>query len=305
MEPPATNPPVRSGIVNQSVRRIGRRPKNLSLMLANFTGSFKGLPQEIVDEILEYLENDLRTLKACSLTCKGLLRSARRIIHRRLRLAGPGMASTSNKQEIRRYEAANRSQLRILSAAAKNGLSHYTRELTIRVGEEFTPKNLQPYLPQFQTFTRLTSLTLHHFDPTPFLPAFERYFGYLAQQIRSLKFVYPPGPQENMMYFISQFPNLDDLGFNSFPQHNLEPSKEYNISSIRSSPTLRGTLRVTSTNSWRTNSLECLTRLPSGLKFRSIEFLHCTGINPDILIRECTTTLQSLTHVFHACEFSP
>lgn len=272
-------------------------------MLFNFTGDFKGLPQEIVDEILEYLENDMRTLKACSLTCKGLFRSARRIIHRRLRVVGPGKAITVDELELQEYEAANRSQLRTLSEAAKCGLFHYAWELTIRVGEEFTPDNLRPYLPQFQSFTRLTSLTLHHFDPTPFLPVFEQHFGHLAQQMRSLKFVYPPGPQDDMMYFISQFPNLDDLGFNSFPQHNLDPSKEYNLSSIQSSPTLGGTLQVTSTNAWRTNSLESLTRLPSGLRFRSIEFLHCTGINPDVIIRECTSTLQTLTHVFHTCEF--
>ena len=271
-------------------------------MLVDFTGDFKGLPQEIVDEILEYLENDRRTLKACSLTCKGLFRSARRIVHRRLRVVGPGKAVTVDGLELQRYEAANRSQLRTLSEAAGCGLVHYAQELTIRVGEEFTPENLQPYLPQFQTFARLTSLTLHHFNPTPFLPVFEQYFGHLAQQMRSLKFIYSPGPQDDMMYFIAQFPNLDDLGFNSFPQHNLEPAKEYSISSIQNSPTLGGTLQVTSTNAWRTNSLECLTRFPSGLRFRSIEFLHCTGINPDVIIRECTSTLQTLTHVFHTCK---
>ena len=256
-----------------------------------------------MDEILEYLENDRRTLKACSLTCKGLFRSSRRIIHRRLHVVGLGKAATMDELELQRYEVANRSQLRTLLEAAKCGLFHHTWELTIGVGEEFTPDNLQPYLPQFQSFTRLTSLTLHHFNPAPFLPVFEQYFGHLAQQMRSLKFVYPPGPQDDMMYFISQFPNLDDLGFNSFPQHNLEPSKEYNVSSIQSSPALGGTLQITSTNAWRTNSLECLTQLPSGLRFRSIAFLHCTGINPDVIIRECTSTLQTLTHVFHTCEF--
>ena len=274
-------------------------------MLANFTGNFKGLPQEIADEILEYLENDRRTLVACSLTCKGLFRSARRMVHRRICLVGPGRACTSDEREIRLHEAANRSRLRTLSMASERGLARYTLKLTIMVGEEFTPQNLRPYLPQFQTFARLTSLTLHHFDPTPFLPIFDQYFGHLAQQMRSLEFIHPPGPQDDMMYFISQFPNLEDLGFNSFPQHNLDPSKEYNISTIRKSPTLGGTLQVTSTNAWKTNSLESLTLLPDGLRFRSIEFLRCTWINPNTIIRECTSTLQSLTHVLHTCERSP
>ena len=259
---------------------------------------------ETVDEILEYLADDRRTLIACSLTSRGLFRSARRAIHRRLRLVGPGYPGTSDEQAKRRCGAANRAQLLKLSAAAERGLARYTRELTIKIGGEFTPKNLLPYLPQFQTFALLTSLTLHHFDPTPFLHSFQRYFGHLAQQMRSLEFIYPPGPQDDMMYFISQFPNLENLGFDSFPQHNLDPSEKYNISAIRDSPTLGGTLRVTSTNAWKTDSLESLARLPSGLRFRSIEFLHCTEINPDIIIRECTSTLQSLTHVVHTCEFS-
>jgi len=274
-------------------------------MLANFRGSFKGLPQETVDEILEYLADDRRTLRACSLTSKGLFRSARRIFHRRLRLVGPGCAGTSEEREIRRCEVGNRAQLFKLSVAAERGLAQYTRELRIMIGGEFTPNNLLPHLPQFQTFALLTSLTLHHFNPTPFLPSFTRYFGHLAQQMRSLEFIYPPGPQDDMMYFISQFPNLEDIGFNPFPQHNLDPSEKYNISAIRKSPTLGGTLQVTSTNDWRTDSLKSLTRLPSGLRFRSIEFLHCTGVDPDIIIRECASTLQSLTHVVHTCEFPP
>jgi len=272
-------------------------------MLANFTGSFGGLPQEIVDEILEYLEDDRRTLRVCSLTCKGLFRSARRIIHRQLCVDKFGLACVSHRRQMCRCEAVHYSRLYTLWAAARCDLARYTRDLTIKVGEEFTPKNLWPHLSQFQMFARLTSLTLHRFSPTPFLPVFDQYFGHLAQQMRSLEFIYPSGPQDNMMYFISQFPNLDDLGFSPFPPHNLDPSKEYKMSSVQSSPALRGTLRVSTTNDWDTNSLECLTRLPSGLRFRSIEFLRCTRINPDIIIQECTSTLQSLTHVLHAREF--
>ena len=146
---------------------------DLSLMLENFTGDFKGLPQEIVDEVLEHLGGDPRTLGACALTCKGLFCSARRIIHRQLRVVGPGKVVTVDERELRQCKVANRSQLRTLSEAAKWGLAHYTRGLTISIAEEFTPENLQPYLPQFQSFARLTSLTLHQFDPAPFLPVFE------------------------------------------------------------------------------------------------------------------------------------
>jgi len=161
-----------------------------------------------VDDILEYLEGDWRTLISCSLTSKGLFRSARRIIHRRLRLVGPGSADTSDEQEVHRCATANRAQLLRLSAAAERGLTRYTRELTIKIGSEFIPKNLLPHLPQFQTFALLTSLTLHHFDATLFLSSFERWFGHLAQQMRSLEFIYPPGPQDDMSISFPGFQTL-------------------------------------------------------------------------------------------------
>ena len=255
-----------------------------------------------MDEILEYLEDDRRTLKACSLTCKGLFCSARRIIHRRLYVVNPGGTDTLGR---RRYEYGYHSQLRTFSTVVRCGLACYTQELTIAVGEEFTPVALWKHLSYFQMFARLTSLTLHHFSPTPFLPVFEQYFGHLAQQMRSLEFIQPSAPRDNMMYFICQFPNLDDLGFKPFPPQNLDPSKEYNMSSIQSSPTLGGTLRIMTRKGWSVDRLECLTRLPSGLRFRSIEFLRCTGASPDVIIRECAPTLQSLMHALYTCEFPP
>ena len=275
-------------------------------MLANFTGSFKSLPQEIVDEILEYLDDywHRRTLIACSLTCKGLFIPARRIIYRRLYVGRT--VYTSDEQGTYWHRAPNRSPFHILSVMAKYGLAQYTRKLIIGVGHQFTPQNLRPYLPQFQAFTLLTSIKLHHFNPSPFLPTFEQYFGHLKHQIRSLEFVDPSGSRDSTVYFISQFPNLEDLRFDPFPQHNLHPSPEHNISTIQSSPSLGGTLRVTTTGSWQlSNSFEALTRIPSGLRFRSIEFDHCGWIDPNITIRACVSTLQSLTHVIHTCEFPP
>ena len=270
-------------------------------MLANFRGNFKGLPQEVLDEILEYLEDDLRALKACSLACKELLRSSRPIIHRRLWVVSRGIPGSTDEHEI---QTPNLARFHTLSAAAESGLTRYTRELTIKIGREFKPVDLQPFLSQFQTLARLTSLTLHNFTPAPFLPIFEQYFGHLTQQMRSLEFVFPSGLWDDMACFISRFPNLDDLRFRSFPQR--PPfHEEHDPPPIRGSPALRGTLQVASVTAGGDGFLGCLTRLPSGLGFRSIEFSRCTGINPNIIIRECSSTLEHLTHVTHISKFSP
>ena len=271
-------------------------------MLENFTGSFRGFPQEIVDEVLEYLADDRRTLGACSLTCKALFRSARPIIHRRLCVVGLVGVSAAEEQN---EDAVNLVRFRTLLAAADCGLSHYTQELTIRMGKKFTPENLHPFLPQFQTLMRLTSLTLHNFNPAPFLPVVEQFFGHLAQQIRSFKFIYPSGPHGDMMHFISHFPNLDDLRFYSFPGGNPSHRKGSDLPPVQGSPTLRGTLQVSSITPGGDDFLERFARLPSGLRFRSIEFHRCTGIDPNIIIRECSSTIEHLIHVTHIGESLP
>lgn len=270
------------------------------MMLANFAGGLKGLPYEIVDEVLAYLVGDLPALKACSLTCKVLLRSARPIIHRRLRIDGWARLRTLDEHES---QAANLARFRPLLVAAERGLTCYTRELTINIGKEFKPENLCPFLPQFQTFTRVTSLSLHYFDPTPFLPVFEPYFGHLAQQIQSLEFIRPSGSHNDLLHFISRFPNLDNLGFGLFPRYDLY-SPEFDIPTIRGLPTLRGTLRVEDATMRTDGLFRSFKQLPSGLRFRSVEFCHCTGINPNIVIQECASTIQYLTHVIHTREFS-
>ena len=294
--------PARDETVDCSTRDILESAVDLFLVLANFAGDFKGLPQEVVDEILEYLEDDRPALRACSLTCKVLLRSSRPIIHRRLCVVSRGIPHPGDEHEAR---AANLIRFRTLLAAAECGLTHRTRELTIKIGDDFKPADLQQFLPQFQTFARLTSLTLHNFKPASFNPVFEQCFGHLVQQIRSLEFVYPSGFRDDLVCFISQFPNLDDLGLHAFPRHFLLPHEEYNAPPVKGSPTLRGTLKIANMTAGGDDFLGSLTRFPSGLGFRSIEFKRSMGINPNIIIRQCSSTLQYLTHVTHICRFPP
>ena len=266
---------------------------DLSLMLANFAKRFKGLPQEMVDEILKYLEDDSQTIRACSLTCKALLRSSRRIIHRRLCVVGlEGYGTVGALLGV-----GNPVRFPTLSMAIECGLTPYARELTMDLGTELGLTDLQPFLPQLQSFSRLTSLTLRHFEPSLFLPTFDQHLGHLAQHIESLQFVYPSGYLEGVLHFISRFPNLDNLGFCSVPQWDPFPSEEHDLSLIRCSPALRGVLQVADVSSWGSDFLECLTRLPSGLRFRSIEFDRCVGVDPSIIIQGCSSTVQHLRYV--------
>ena len=58
----------------------------LDLGTMTITGTWKDLPQEIVDHIMFMLGNDLNSLKACALTSKTLFLSTRPLIHREIHL---------------------------------------------------------------------------------------------------------------------------------------------------------------------------------------------------------------------------
>ena len=52
-----------------------------------FPTGWKGLPQDLVDKILAYLEDNFRSLVSCSKSCKALFCSTRPLIHRTLCLS--------------------------------------------------------------------------------------------------------------------------------------------------------------------------------------------------------------------------
>ena len=262
-----------------------------------------GLPQSLVDMIFEYLKTDRDALLSCSLTCRALFCSARRVIHERLYVAGPRVSPPAGKLTEWRW-FFNRRYLRILSLADDADLIQYTRHLIVEVGQTLTPRNLRPYIPTFQKYVWLTSLTLTHFDSTPFLPVFDRYFRHLSHSLRSLYLISPRGSPDVMTDFISQFRNLDNLGLNRVMKPPCRPQRRSTTSlgPRRWFTPLGGTLRIANTDSRRSSSLKPLLHLPGGLRFRSLEFVCCTDINTSGIIQRCSSTLESVACTLHCRE---
>ena len=61
-----------------------KEPIDLSPISSAIHYGCMGLPQELVDYTMNMLHDDLRTLKACSLTCKAMFPSTQHLIHRTL-----------------------------------------------------------------------------------------------------------------------------------------------------------------------------------------------------------------------------
>ena len=72
---------------------------DLGLIAAEVHGGCMGLPQEIVDHIMDMLQNDVIALKACSLTCKVMFVSARHLIHHTLYHEGGQLEDTHPRRE--------------------------------------------------------------------------------------------------------------------------------------------------------------------------------------------------------------
>ena len=112
-------------------------------------GTWKGLPQEIVGHVASMLRDDLKSLKACSLTYKALFVSTRHGIHRGV---SPTLENNWDSLTIPEKQRSIRGEsfdiaIRILSRIAAHGLSPYACHLYIHLNRNFTRL----------TFNRLTT----------------------------------------------------------------------------------------------------------------------------------------------------
>ena len=100
-----------------------------------FTGAgWKRLPQELVDEILDYLLDDLDTLKACSLTCRCFFGATRPLIHSHQRLVCLESRPEYPKPKRSLFSSSRRDPkvCEQLIDADRLALLHYARHLTIK-----------------------------------------------------------------------------------------------------------------------------------------------------------------------------
>jgi len=266
-----------------------------------FTGAgWKNLPQELVDEILGYLLGDLGALKACSLTCKCLFGATRPFIHRRLVCSDSRPTRPTAPKEFflsgrKIYPGA----FDRLIDADRSGLLRYTRHLTLEPRDgsfkpRFEPIDLRRYLPHLRSISRLDSLTLDNFHLPIFTPVFNEHFGMFTNTLRHLDIRRTDGSERYLLYFISQFPLLEDLTI-VYPagQFRADPVHIHPSPTITQSPPLRGKLVLV--QSRLREFSEGLAALPSGLNFRSLE-MSCK--NPHAILAACGRTATSISYLW-------
>ena len=232
------------------------------------------LPHEIVQMIIGLLVHDVRTLKACSLTCHSWYIAALPHIQRTLVLRGRnrGLNALSDRHAL--------------------GLSPFTKEIGI---EQAIPDS-HWFLPQFLshqdsrpffTFTNVQNLRVQRLDIAAFFPEFIQYFGHLSSTLRSLTLYAPRCTALQLSHFISSFPNLDDVIIRYFAPVGNVPDE---MLTPLSTPKLGGKLVLVSSDAvetWEHLAISC------GLRFRYIRVWGVKKCVP-VLLDACATTLETL-----------
>lgn len=265
----------------------GTQPTTVKIVTTSSTG-WKGLPQELVDEILTYLKDDFPSLVSCSGSCKALLCSTRPLIHRTFCL------SAGSSVDRYRSSPLNQAQFDNIRLAEQAQVLKYTTRLIIRLGDDFVPENLRPHLRYFRAMRGVTSLEIYLLDATSFLPTFEAYFGHIAPTLRSLSLIGARDPIKGVLHFISLFPLLRDLDLAQFPLARHRPSKSYVPPKIKVPPPLNGTLRFRLSYP-SIEFIQSLVNVPGGVHFRSIEMGDAKEIQLQTIINACSNTVESIT----------
>ena len=254
------------------------------------------LPPELVDEILRYLSDDLPALKACSLTSKIMHSSARPLIGSWLCLSPPrkqGSKGRSMKSLLKRSKQAP-DGLERLTDMNRRGLLPHTRHLVLKMDElSLVPQSLLLYTPYFLYIDNLQTLVIDGLDVATFVPVFNSCLGVFTRSLRSLDIRHIWDSDRQLLWFISQFPLLEDLSIRSCYAlyFFLGPSPPL----IRTSPPFRGHLNLSLIMD-PLSLCEALAQFPGGLHFTSIELKGCG--KHSAIITACQLSLKTISYTW-------
>ena len=268
---------------------------DLSTMIV--TRTWKDLPQEIVDYIMSMFRNDSESLKACSLTCKAMFISTRRLIHRKIRLTSEQNWAILTLKERQRYIRGDRQEfaVKVLSWIAAQGLLPYGRQLFIDLHGNFTPANLQPFNDLFQQFDQIQELSIQWFHTRDFLEQFDTFFAKFVPTLRSLRLDAPSGDARDILDFVCRFPHLDDLTFEASFDNSYDQIADP-LPAVKKIAPFRGRLKFNDVKERHSPIVRQFISLPGKRRFRFVDFRDChfqTVEQP--IIDACSGTIETLS----------
>ena len=242
------------------------------------------LPLEVVEMIIAYLIYDIRSLRACSMTCHPWYTAAVPHLHHALLV---DINSLDRKFQwsdpIRNMHVLGLLPLVKLFSIRRGGHS--------KVG--FSPELFDRHtLRQFSALTGIRTLWIDDLDIPSFMPMIRQYFGHLFPTVQFLTLREPKGSHRQNIYFIGMFQHLEDLWL-LYDDHrvNLQDEPADDLMLIPpSAPPLRGRLFLK--NFTRVGLLEDMIDLFGGIRFRGMDLFNVDGM--PLLLGACAKTLETL-----------
>lgn len=236
----------------------------------------KQIPQELVDEVIDNLNNP-RDLRACSLVSSGWLERSRRRLFANLAL------NTWNFDRWRRN-----------IPPGPNGVSAYVHSLTLRQARSIVslePETLMEIMDHLTSFRRLKVLLLQDVNFDDFFdgPSLTQCFGHFGVSVKSLHLHGIRADMSTMLFFISLFPNIDHLMINSPVLSNGETKVP------KGAFPLRGTLRLSGLGATNSTLLQGILLVP--LRLEELSITHSQIANSGVLnrlIEACGQTLKKV-----------
>ena len=242
------------------------------------------LPLEVVEMITIHLSCDMRSLRACTLTCYSWYAAA--VPHLHSTLISSAHDLFTHKKSI---------WPKPLTAKHKLGLLPFVRELHIhrRVEHHFSAFSPERFssrtLRHFLALTKVQELEIDYLDIPSFMPKIHQYFGHFMPTVRSLALGEPQGTRREIIYFIGLFQHLDDLKLlNREVKSQVEPVEDTTLIPPFVPP-LRGQLTAYCT---RIGLLKDVVQLFGRVRFRHMDLYDVDAAQ--LLIDTCAETLETL-----------
>ena len=253
------------------------------------------LPQELVDYIMDMFYDDIRTLKACSLTCKAMFASTRHLIHQTLYLTPQNNQSILTQEEKSRYQGQDRLdiELRFLSYLGERGFLLYSQQVHIHGFQPLAPGILLPHLQHFQSLERIHTLLIDHYDTDLWATHYKSCFIHFYPTLTALILRHPFGRHQLVLQFALQFPNLENLSL-EWPKSDHMQQDETIPPIIDQPPPLRGHLRLVALSGalrWPTGFVQ---ELWNRINFRSVEIEESSAGYAQDMLNAGAGTIESL-----------
>ena len=155
------------------------------------------LPQEIKDQVIDFLYDHKKTLRSCALVSRSWLRQSQKNLFAEVRIDHYFLAKWCNN-----------------IPPGEDGLSSFARKLVV---SHRSPHEFDIAMPHISSFKRVETLMLSGYDcvdfcSKPCLPiAPDKYYGHFGETVRSLHLLNPSESLGALLPLIYLFPHLESL----------------------------------------------------------------------------------------------